>query len=284
MSARRWIPRMAAVFGVLLMALMWVGDPVRADILLPNQKLLNYCFEVTGIDAYPDYVFLAYFSRATGGHATIDTGKCVSFYKLAIPTIYAMRKSAFAANPPPTDRQAEQTYFMTNPNLLRSDIAINHPGNVDKSDPVDGIVDVFHVASLDDKNLNVVPESVRYTFTDGKNETVPWTSGDRPAPSRTSSGSSPTVAAPTAAATVSSTVSSTASSTTSAAVSTPASATSSAGGGNGTPVVASAGDNSSKRTWILLAFGITVAAVLGIVGMIVWQERQRAPLPKKRGE
>jgi hypothetical protein len=288
MSARRWIPRMAAVFGVLLVALTWMGDPVRADILLPNQKLLNYCFEVTGMDAYPDDVFLAYFSRATGGHATIDTGKCVSFYKLAVPMIYAMPKTAFAANPPPTDRQAEQTYFMTNPNLLRSDIAIHHPGNVDKSDPVDDVVDVFHVAGLDDKKLNVVPESVRYTFTDGKKETVPWTSGDRPAPSRSNSGSSPTVAAPTAAptavATVRSTVSSTASSTTSAAVSTPVSATSSAGGGNGTAVVASAGDNSSKRTWILLAAGITAAAVLGIVGMIVWQERQRAPLPKKPGE
>jgi hypothetical protein len=270
---------MAALAGVLLVCLTWVSDPVRADILLPNQKLQSYCFEVTGMDAYPDYVFLAYFSRATGGHATIDTGKCVSFYKLASPMIYAIRKTAYAANQPPSDRQAEQTYFMTNPNLLRSDIAIRHPGNVDKSDPVDDIVDVFHVASVDDTKLNVVPESVRYTFTDGKKETVPWTSGERPAPSRSQSGSNPTVA-PTAAATAIST----ARSTSIAAVSTATSATSSAGGGNGTPVIASGGNSGGNRTWILLAVGITVAAVLGIIGVIVWQERQRAPLPKRRGE
>jgi hypothetical protein len=286
MSARRWISRMAALCGVLLVSFLWVGDTVRADILLPNQKLLNYCFEVTGMDAYPDYVFLAYFSRATGGHATIDTGKCVSFYKLAVPMIYAMPKTAFAANQPPTDRQAEQTYFMTNPNLLHSDLAIHHPGNVDKSDPVDDIVDVFHVAGLEDKKLNVVPESVRYTFTDGKKETVPWTSGDRPAPSR-SSGSSPTVAVPTAAATAvataRSTVSSTASSTAIAAVSTPVSATTGTSSGTVTPLVKSY-ESNDKRPWILLAAGITAVAVLGIVGMIVWQERQRAPISKRRGE
>src|SRR5215469_7652931 len=136
--------RAAGLLGILVACLVWTGDPVRADVLLPNQKAISYCFQLTGMDAYPDYVFLAYFSRATGGHTTINSGQCVSFYKLAVPMIFAMRKSDYATMPPPSERQAEQTYFMTNPKLIRSDIAIHNPGNVDKSDPVDGIVDVFH--------------------------------------------------------------------------------------------------------------------------------------------
>src|SRR3954471_5337152 len=130
MIAGRWISRAPVLIVVLLACLIGMGDPVSADILLPNQKQLNYCFEVTGMDAYPDYVLLAYFSRATGGHTTVDTGKCVSFYKLAAPMLYAMRKSLYATNQPPSDRQAEMTYFTTNPNLLRSDIAIHNPGAV----------------------------------------------------------------------------------------------------------------------------------------------------------
>jgi hypothetical protein len=222
--------RAAALLGMLLTGSLWLGDPVRADVLLPNQKQISYCFEVTGMDAYPDYVFLAYFSRATGGHTTIDTGKCVGFYKLAVPMLYAIRRSLYATSMPPTERQAEQTYFTTNPNLIRSDIGIHSPGAVDKSDPIDEIVDVFHVASVDDTKLNIVPESVRYTFSDGKKVTVPWTSGDRPAPSRGA-----------------------------------ASVTSGGMGGN--------------RARVLFALGVTAAALIGIVGVIVWQERQRGPRP-----
>ncbi len=234
-KAVRRIGRVVTLCGVLGACLAWAGDAVRADVLLPNQKAINYCFELTGMDAYPDYVFLAYFSRATGGHTTIDSGQCVSFYKLAIPMLYAMRKSLYATNPVPSDRQGETTYFTTNPNLIRSDIVIHHPGAVDKSNPVDGIVDVFHVASLDDRTLNVVPQNVRYTFADGKTEMVPWTSGDRPAPSRSGA------------------------------------------------VVTSGGANGGKIR-LLLAILIPLGALIVIVGIIVWQERQRAPRPPPRGE
>jgi hypothetical protein len=273
MRVARWFSRAVALFGVLLMCLVWVGDPVSADILMPNQKQLNYCFEVTGMDTYPDYVFLAYFSRATGGHTTVDTGQCVSFYKLAAPMLYAMRKSLYATNQPPSDRQAEMTYFTTNPNLIRSDIGIHNPGAVGKSDPVDGIVDVFHVASLDDSKLNVVPESVRYTFSDGTKQTVPWTSGDRPAPNRTANGASTTPSSTTASST-----SVAANSTTGATVS----ATSSANGGS-TTVVTSGGTNGG-RIRLLLEIFLPLAALIVIVGIIIWQERQRAPRPPRGGE
>jgi hypothetical protein len=278
MNARRWISYAVALFGMLLVSLSWMGDSVRADILLPNQKGLDYCFEVTGMDTYPDYVFLAYFSRATGGHTTIDTGKCVSFYKLALPMLYAMRKSVYATNQPPADRQGEMTYFTTNPNLLRSDIGIHHPGAVDKSDPVDGIVDVFHVASVDDSKLNVVPESVRYTFSDGTKETVPWTAGDRPTPRRATNSSSTTPSSTTGGSATTASSTTVANSTTRATVN----ATSSAGGGS-TTVVTSGGPHGS-RTRLLLEIFIPIVAVIGIIGVIVWQERQRAPRPPPRGE
>ncbi len=161
--------------------------PVRADILRDSEKSISYCFRLDGTEAYPDYIFMAYFSQATGGSATIESGRCIGYYKFSKPVLLAMQRAEFAANPPPSggNREAEKAYFTTNPAFARSELTITRVNTVDKSNPLEGIVDTYRVASSDGQTLTVVPVSVQYAFTQGRSETIPWSDGERPAPTIT---------------------------------------------------------------------------------------------------
>lgn len=182
MPRGRWV-------GVVLVVAWWAvlalaGAPAaRADAIPPGKKGVEYCFEVANLDAYPDYVFLAYFGQPVGGHVVIAPGQCVHFYKFSRPALYAAARAGFDTAAIPGDRAAERAYFADTAGLIPSDVTIQPVSLVDQDDPVSAVVDVLRVTALDGRALAIEKAAVRYTFVDGTTEELPYQTQDaRPAP------------------------------------------------------------------------------------------------------
>lgn len=174
----KWLTTLAP-----LAALLISTTPASADIIMPGQKSISYCFEIANISEFPDYAFIVSFAEPIGGHQMIEQGKCVQFYKLARPVIYAAPKAGFSPSEIPADKAAEKSYFDTNPKLLKSSVQISNPGTVDEKDPRSEAVDVLRVVGMSGRTLDIKKESVRYVYTNGARETLPYMSQDeRPEP------------------------------------------------------------------------------------------------------
>ena len=181
---------------MIIMLALLVMPVVYADILMPGTKGVGYCFEISNMGDYPDYVFVTS-GNLVGGMQRITPGKCVSFYKFNVQEIYAFEKNEF-------ERFSElvgytgEVYERIDYNLSLamqyveqehegfyvSDIEIKGYGTVDENNPLDSVEDVFAIKSLAGNKLEIEKTAVKYTYTDGKTETKPYANGKRPLPSR----------------------------------------------------------------------------------------------------
>lgn len=181
----RYLKRLAlalATFATLTLPAL----PASADLIMPGQKVVSYCFQIANMADYPDYVFLMNLAQPVGGHQVIQQGQCVSFYKLARPVIYAIKKTDFnpAEIPDGTrDKAGEKAYFDTNPKLLRSDVSISNLNTVDEKDPRKEAKDILRIDGIGGQTLTMHKESVQYTYENGASETLPYTQQEvRPEP------------------------------------------------------------------------------------------------------
>lgn len=158
---------------------------VSADIIPTGYKGVGYCFEISNIENYLDYTFIAYFQEPMGGHKVITKDECVSFYKFSNPTIYAIKNSDFNEADIGSEYENEKTYFSSNPNLLSSDIEIKSISTIPDNDPRNKIVDVLEITSLSENNFALAKSKVVYTYTDGTTEEKTYTNQNtRPEASR----------------------------------------------------------------------------------------------------
>lgn len=142
----------------------------HADVISLGSKSIGYCFQLEGMEKYPDYTFLVHY-QTVGGYHVMAQGECLSFYKLASPTIYAVLKTKFDEKALGTQgSDVERNYFQTNKNLIHSTFAIQPMSSTSENDPLASVADKLQVESLTDSALTIVPKSVKYTYTDGTSE------------------------------------------------------------------------------------------------------------------
>ncbi len=160
---------------------------VLADVIFPGPNLyksVGYCFEISNIDDYPDYTFIAHPLAVGTGHKIIKQGDCISFYKFSRPTVYAIKNTDFDKNSIGTGYENEKNYFETNTKLIPSGIEISSIGYIDSNNPLKSAVDVFSIVSLTDNGLEIEKSKVIYTYTDGTTEEKAYLHDTRPEPSR----------------------------------------------------------------------------------------------------
>ncbi|MFC1774938.1 hypothetical protein ACFLZN_01335 [Nanoarchaeota archaeon] len=188
----------------ILIALLVLISTCYADIITPDEKPVDYCFEISNLDEFPEYVFLVDYSI---NEYSILTGECVSFYKLDTATIYAIEDSKFDESDFLIDellpdcigltgeemrecynRQAdllekgrllEEEYFKTNPDLIKSDLTFYPATTVDLLDPTNSVKDVFSITSIGDK-LEIKKVKVIYEFDDWTSQEIEYVTDDRP--------------------------------------------------------------------------------------------------------
>jgi len=142
------------------------------DGVLPGRKELFYCFIVSNVNSYPNYQF---YSNAPLGYPLedpfyhteiIEENKCISFLKSS--TIKISAKKIYGQGIP-----------------IVSNLAIQAPGIVDESNPLNGITDVLTIKSIDNNNLIIEKTKVIYTYNDGTTEEKYYQNqNERPEPSK----------------------------------------------------------------------------------------------------
>lgn len=65
---------------------------VSADLIMPGTKSISWCYKISNIDNYPDYVFFLHGYPLAEG-VPLKQGECINFYKFASPHIYAIKNN-----------------------------------------------------------------------------------------------------------------------------------------------------------------------------------------------
>jgi hypothetical protein len=244
------------VMGLLLALLPGVA---LADLVPPGAKSVDYCFEITNVADFPDYVLVA--ALIPNGHQVIKGGDCTGLNRGA--TIYAMKRSDYDATTIPQGSQAEQAFFTTSPKVIRPGRKVNPVRTVEQRDRRKAIVDVLTIAALNDEALDLRFASVRYTFDDGTKQEIPYQQqGTRPEPNAAPlASSSGTTASPGSGTTSPASTAPLASAATSQAIASPA-------------AVSSGG--AAARSFSLAWFALLPLVALVAIGVILRLRRRQA--------
>jgi len=153
---------------------------VSADLIMPGTKSVNWCYEISNINDYPDYIFVFNEERVTG-HKVINQGDCFSFYKIGLTSIYVIPKAEF------NESELNREFFEeNNPKLIKSNIQLNAFGSVQENDPLQKAVITLDIESLSESSFDVQKSKVTYTYTDGTSEEEVFQSQEiMPEPSKT---------------------------------------------------------------------------------------------------
>ncbi len=183
--------------GFLTLILLVCSSSVSADIVPLGYKYVSYCFEISNIDDFPDYTFIASPVFVNSEYKVIKKNECVGFYKLCSPRVYAIKNSNFYRLQ--QDMQMRRTRsnmseyekymksFLQSSNATPSNIKIYSQDQVFFLSPLDKIVEVFRIKNLTDSKLELIKSKVIYTYTDGNTEEKAYISQNiRPRPSRQS--------------------------------------------------------------------------------------------------
>lgn len=137
---------------------------VSADLIIPGTKSVNWCYEISNINNYPNYVFVFNEERVTG-HKVINQGDCFSFYKIGLTSIYAIPKAKFDES-----ELSGEFFEENNPKLIKSNIQLNAFGSVQENDPLQKAVITLDIKSLSESSFDIQKSKVTYTYTDGTSE------------------------------------------------------------------------------------------------------------------
>lgn len=130
--------------------LFLVPSIVFADVIMPGEKAVSYCFEISNINDFPNYTFKLELPLA--GHSEeILVGECKRFYKHEYPSIFAVDQ--------------DKNYYY-------SSLKIQSISTVPINDPREKVQDVFTIMSIEGNNLKLEKTKVVYYYTDGTNEDV----------------------------------------------------------------------------------------------------------------
>ncbi|MBN1331259.1 hypothetical protein JW978_00020 [Candidatus Dojkabacteria bacterium] len=155
------------------------SQKAHADLIVPGTKSVDWCYEISNIDDYPNYVFV-YNEERVSDFGVINQGDCFIFYKIGLAGIYAIPKADF------DESELDEDFFAeNNPKLIRSNIQLDPYGSVQWDDPLDKVVITLEILSLDPTSLDIQKSNVTYSYLDGTSEEKPFQSQDAiPEPSR----------------------------------------------------------------------------------------------------
>jgi hypothetical protein len=153
---------------IILFALMFIfsvlPQTVSADIIIPGTKYVNWCYEISNINNYPNYVFV-FNERIVTGHKIINQGDCFNFYKMGLTNIYAIPQAKF------NESELNEEFFEeNNPKLIKSNIQPDPFGLVQENDPLQEVIITLNIESLSENSFDIKKSKVTYTYTDGTSE------------------------------------------------------------------------------------------------------------------
>ena len=134
---------------------------VSADLIIPGTKSVDWCYEISNINDYPNYIFV-FNEELLTGHRIINQGDCFNFYKNGLTSIYAIKKTEFNEN------ELNRKFFEeNNSKLIKSNIQLNAFGSVQENDSLQKAVITLDILSLSKNNFDIQKSKITYIYTDG---------------------------------------------------------------------------------------------------------------------
>ena len=146
------------VFALLFLAL---PSLVLADIAIPGQKQIDFCYNITNMDKYPDYVFLIHDKYTSRFTLEIKPGDCFSFYKIGRPEVFAVKKSDYV------EEEARNEEYFSGPKTIPSGFQLSAKGSVTVLDPLDKVTTLLEIVSLNDTKLEIKKIDAIKTYVGG---------------------------------------------------------------------------------------------------------------------
>lgn len=160
----------------------------KADVILPDQKAVDYCYTISNLKDFPDYLIIESFFRV-GGPEVIKDGVCKEEIKNNAGNFYATKKAGFDASQLPKDA-TNHDFFTGNSTFLPAKLTLSPTYVIDKDSPVVKVQDVLKIVNITSTELQLEKSSVIYTYNNGTTEELPYRDQEtRPAPTQTGTAS-----------------------------------------------------------------------------------------------
>lgn len=165
----------------LIASFAFSSGSIFADVLPEGKKKVSYSFEVTNVDAYGDYMLIAYPVNTSGGKPELEAvilqnSKPVRMEcRFGVPTIYAIKKDKFNAadidvkgitDDNERDKKLGE-YFNTNKDLIPS-VTVSCNNYVDKDEKYSKILRQYKVEMISADTMKMATEKILYQDKDGK--------------------------------------------------------------------------------------------------------------------
>jgi hypothetical protein len=176
---------------VLTVLLAFINSPfVLADVLVPGQSPVEYCFQIINVNKYPNYLFVASigvpWKHDSRDNRIIRQRKCLGLEYVQEADIFAIKKSQVKSNDIITDKEGEKLKSLNSHKftLIPTTKKIHNLRTLPSEYGVKKVVDSLEIVAIQPKSLDLRFKEVVFTFNQGKSETKAYQTQDkRPLPS-----------------------------------------------------------------------------------------------------
>ena len=139
-----------------------------ADVIQPGEKAINFDYQLTNIQDYPDYVFILH--GMPSPTMEILNSSEFSFYKLSTCSIYAIKKTDFnKINMSKMNDTEVETFLMNDSRVARSNLELEGQyGSVSIDNPLESALVLLRINSIQGNNLEIQKTKIVYGYDNGQ--------------------------------------------------------------------------------------------------------------------
>lgn len=163
---------------------------VLADVILPGQSPVEYCFQIANINKYPNYIFVASigvpWKPNSRDNRIVRQNECLSLKYIAEAEIYAVTKNQVKPEDIITNNQGEKfkNFNSQKLTLIPTTNKIHNLRALPTEYGVKKVVDILEIVAIQPTSLDLRFKEVVYTFNQDNSETkIYQTQHERPLPS-----------------------------------------------------------------------------------------------------
>jgi hypothetical protein len=162
--------------------------PVYGDVINPDQKQIDYYYQIININNYPDYVFLIH-GNPTPSFMVLNSSQ-FNFYKFSTVNIYAVSKSDFNQGVLENMSDVEiENYFTNNKRVLKSHLELEGTyATVERYNSLEKVGVELEITNLNQTNFEIKKTRAKFYYVTGEVKTINFQNQNTTPPPGTSLG------------------------------------------------------------------------------------------------
>jgi hypothetical protein len=154
---------------LILASAMFMPSKILAGDIPEGEKLIDYCFKISNVDKFKDYVIL-FEDGSEFNKKQVKQNECVPFVFNGTPKFYALPKAEF--------NRAKFVENFKNPKLIASDIKLDHPLSVPIADRTNQIIDRLEIVDISPTKFEIKKVQAEFSFDNNKQENIKYENQD----------------------------------------------------------------------------------------------------------